>query len=292
MLRDGSIIEYTEEVAGEIASRHADDPMAELELWLRLAHQREAMVTQLYELAGFEARLSHLPESPVPRLLTSVVRGIWAHERSHTEFLSSIRGGGDGWRALAALQGLVEGWVVKRALHGAAGGRLLIAVGASFGKVPAFARELGQMSLPELLAFSAELETTARMGYQRMLQISARLTDHVAAARAYGFSFQYDVARIEREESFHEGVFCELGRWIGADGAPRGELSAESCTLALHRLCAENLSAGAVRRAAADGGAAIEAFVPGEEGIWVSAGGLGAVFEAAGLPVPLSEARP
>lgn len=288
MVREGSIIEYTEQVAGEIACRHAEDPVAELELWLRLAHQREAMVTQLYEMTGFEARLSG--ESTIHRLIGSVVRGIWAHERSHTEFLSALRETRDAWRALAELQGLVEGWVVKRAMHGAAGGRLLIAVGASVGKVPDFARELRHMSLLELLGFSAELETTARLGYQRILQIAARLGAD-ATAGSYGFTFQYDVARIEREETFHEGVFVEMQDWLRADGAPRDMLSSESCLGALHQLCAQNLSAGAVRRAAAEEHASIEAFIPTDDAVWVSDGGLGAIFTTAGLPVPLAEAR-
>ena len=288
MLREGSIIEYTEEVAGEIACRHGDDPGAELGLWLRLAHQREAMVTQLYELAGFEARLSG--DGAIDRLIASVVRGIWAHERSHTEFLSSIRQGNDSWQALAELQGLVEGWVVRRALNGAAGGRLLVAVGGSLGKVPEFARDLGRMSLLELLGFSAELETTARLGYQRILQIAARLPDADAAAQAFGFSFLYDVARIEREETFHEGVFFEMKRWVTAsDAAPP---SAQACVAVLHRLCAENLAAGAVRRAAAEARSGIEAFVPGDDLSWVSDGGLGGVVSAAGLPVPLAGSGP
>lgn len=290
MVREGSIIEYTEQVAGEIASRHGDDPVAELELWLRLAHQREAMVTQLYEMAGFEARLSG--ESAIHRLIGSVVRGIWAHERSHTEFLSALRETRDAWRALAELQGLVEGWIVKRAMHGAAGGRLLIAVGASLGKVPDFARDLRQMSLLELLGFSAELETTARLGYQRILQIAARLGGRDATAGSHGFTFQYDVARIEREETFHEGVFVEMQDWLRADGAAHDAPSSESCLAALHQLCAQNLSAGAVRRAAAEEHAAIEAFIPADDDVWVSDGGLGGLFTTAGLPVPLVQARP
>jgi hypothetical protein len=290
MVREGSIIEYTEQVAGEIASRHAEDPVAELELWLRLAHQREAMVTQLYEMAGFEARLSG--EDAIHRLIGSVVRGIWAHERSHTEFLSALRESGEAFRALAALQGLVEGWVVKRAMHGAAGGRLLIAVGASLGQVPGFARELGQMSLLELLGFSAELETTARLGYQRILQIAARLGEREATAGDYGFTFQYDVARIEREETFHEEVFFEMQRWLRADGSARDALTRASCLDVLHRLCAENLSAGAVRRAAAEASAPVEVRIPADDAVWVSAGGLGALFGAAGLSVPVVEVRP
>src|SRR4029453_4470466 len=104
---------------------------------------------------------------------------------------------------------------------------------------------LGRMSLPELLDFSAELETTARMGYQRILDIASRTADG-GAARAFRFTFQYDVARIEREETFHEAVFFEMSRWIGARGAADGTLSTESCVRALHRLCGENLSAGAL----------------------------------------------
>jgi len=289
MVPEGSIIEYTELVAGEIASRHAQDPVAELELWLRLAHQREAMVTQLYEMAGFEARLSG--ESAIHRLIGSVVRGIWAHERSHTEFLSALRESRDTWRAFAELQGLVEGWVVKRAMHGAAGGRLLIAVGASLGKVPEFARDLRQMSLLELLGFSAELETTARLGYQRILQIAGSLGGSDATAGSYGFTFLYDVARIEREETFHEGVFFEMQNWLRGDGTEREALSRESCLAVLHRLCVETLSAGAVRRAAAEN-TGFEVSLPVDDAVWASDGGLGAVFATAGLPVPLAEGRP
>jgi hypothetical protein len=292
MVREGSIIEYTEQVAGEIANRHAGDPTGELQLWLRLAHQREAMVTQIYELAGFEARLREAPREGAGGLIQSVVRGIWAHEKSHTEFLSSIRAGNEAWGALAELQGLVEGWVVNRALHGWAGGRLLIAAGASLGKTPEFARSLRQMSLSELIAFSAELETTARMGYQRILQIAARLTDREAAARAYGFTFQYDVARIEREETFHEGVFLEMQSWLAQSGGGSDTFCPESGARALHRLCAETLSVGAVRRAASvEQHPGLEAHIPGASSSWVSDGGLGAVFSAAGLPVPLVEAR-
>jgi hypothetical protein len=289
MLREGSIIEYTEQVAGEIASRYAGDPLTELELWLRLAHQREAMVTQLYELAGFEARLHEMPQGGIGGLVTSVVRGIWAHERSHTEFLASIRASNAAWGALAELQGLIEGWVVNRALRGLAGGRLLIAVGSSVGKTPEFARDLHQMSLEQLIAFSAELETTARMGYQRILQIAASMPDQQATAHDYGFTFQYDIARIEREESFHEGVFQEMQRWIGqtTDNGPARTL--ESCTRNLHALCGETLSVDAVRRAAAGQRRDFEWQTPAGAGAgsWASDGGLGAVFAAAGLDVPV-----
>ena len=52
-----SIIRYTEQVAGEVAARLGHDPLSELMWWMKTAHQREAMVSEMYELSGFEHRL-------------------------------------------------------------------------------------------------------------------------------------------------------------------------------------------------------------------------------------------
>ena len=57
------------------------------------------------------------------------------------------------------------------------------------------------------------------------------------------------------------------------------------------RLCAEHLSLGAVRGVAAAESPGLESHIPGDADSreWVSDGGLGAVFQSAGLPVPLRE---
>jgi hypothetical protein len=132
------------------------------------------------------------------------------------------------------------------------------------------------------------------MGYQRILQIVASLAESGQGPGKFGFTFQYDVARIAKEEAFHGAVFVEMASWLRASSSPSTALSAQSCTQALHRLCAENLSVAAVRRMAADEHPGLEAHVP--EGAanadWVSSGGLGSVFEAAGLPVPVLAVRP
>ena len=296
-MRANSIIAYTEQVAGEIASRHADDPVAELELWLKLAHQREAMVTQLYELSELDRRLTADRVSEVRGLVRSVVLSIWAHESSHTRQLATLRGAHSASAALAELQGSLEGWITRQASQGSSLARLLIAVGASLGQAPEFARELRELSLLELMAFHAELETTARMGYQRILQILARLDEAGGQSAAspggaadYGLTLRYDMARILCEENFHEAVFQEMTRWLEDEGRA-GALSAPECTRALHRLCAEHLSAGAVRGVAAVELPGLESHVPGDAlgREWISDGGLRAVFESAGLPVPLLE---
>jgi hypothetical protein len=289
-MQEHSIIQYTERVAGEIASRHAGEPVAELELWLSLAHQREAMVTQLYESAGIAARLKDGPDSGVHGVIRSVVLGIWHHEESHTRFLSSLRAAAGARPALAELQGVIEGWVTRSALGGSALARALIAAGIGLGRAPDFARELRRMNLLEFIRFSAELETTARMGYQRILQVSSQIDNPQATADDYGFTFQYDVARIECEEAFHEATFHELASWIDTKGEVTPGLSPERCTRTLHRLCARNLSVGAVRRVAAAENARLEIYAPGASNDdWLSEGGLGSLFRRAGLAVPVVE---
>lgn len=296
-MRANSIIAYTEQVAGEIASRHAGDPAAELELWLKLAHQREAMVTQLYELSELDRRLSAERKSEVGALVRSVVLSIWAHESSHTRQLATLRGAHTQRAALAELQGSLEGWVTRQATQGSSLARLLIAVGASLGQAPDFARELRELSLLELMAFHAELETTARMGYQRILQLLAQLDEtggksalSPGGASDYGLTFRYDMARILCEENFHEAVFQEMTGWLEDEGGVSA-LPAPHCAHALHQLCAEHLSAGAVRGVAAAELPGLESHVPGDAlgHEWVSDGGLRAVFQSAGLPVPLLE---
>ncbi|MEY2935921.1 MAG: hypothetical protein RL033_6670 [Pseudomonadota bacterium] len=309
-MQESSIVAYTEQVAGEIASRHADDPVAELELWLKLAHQREAMVTQLYELSELDRRLTAEQASGVCRLVRSVVLSIWAHESSHTRHLATLRSAHSASAALAELQGSLEGWVTRQATQGSGLARMLIAIGVSLGQAPDFARELRELSLVELLQFHAELETTARMGYQRILQIAARIDDELsgstpvngasngasnvagtaAGTADYGITFRYDMARILCEENFHEAAFLEMMRWLEDEGK-LSELSVPACTQALHRLCAEHLAVGAVRGVAAAESPGLESFVPGDPqgNEWVSDGGLGAVFRSAGLAVPVLE---
>jgi hypothetical protein len=117
-MQEQSIVQYTEQVAGEIASRYASNPAAELEIWLRLAHQREAMVTQLYETSRIDARLKEEATGEIGGLIRSVVLSIWAHEASHTEFLASLRDASGSNTALTELQGYAEGWITERATSG------------------------------------------------------------------------------------------------------------------------------------------------------------------------------
>lgn len=53
----GKIVEYTEQVAAQITAECAGDHACELRVWISVAQQREAMVSELYKLSHIEPRL-------------------------------------------------------------------------------------------------------------------------------------------------------------------------------------------------------------------------------------------
>jgi hypothetical protein len=287
-MREHTVIHYTETVASEIAARFAGSPLDELRVWLRLAHQREAMVSELYDLANSGKRFAQGDEASPAGIVRAVVGSIWVHEESHTQFLGSLRSFTAAAPSIVELQGQLEGWVTGGATRGNLLARALIALGVSLGQAPEFAKELRGMSLYELLRFHAELETTARLGYERILSLARQVDGVAEAERSFGYTLAYDVARILCEECFHEAVFFEMARWVDDTGTTFQALSPSDCRQTLHRLCAANLSLGAAQQRAG-----LEAHFPQQETeAWISDGGLGAVFAEWGLPVPIASANP
>jgi hypothetical protein len=284
-MAEQAIVAYTESVASEIARTHAGAPFDELRIWVRIAHQREAMVTQLYELSQIDDRIGAVDDGGAASVVRMVIASIWAHEESHTRFLGSLRSLSDSLAGIAEFQGRLEGRIARSAASGGLLARMLIAVGASIRSVPGFANDLKGMNLRELMQFHGELETTARMGYRRILELEQALGPDRGATREFGYTFPYDVAKILCEEQFHEETFRAMLKWVAADGASFESRSARECTQILHDLCERNLSLGAVRHTVAPS----EAIPKGEgaAGFWVSAGGLGKLFSSHDLPVPV-----
>jgi hypothetical protein len=276
------IVRYTEGVAREMAATFAGDHARELRCWLRIAHQREAMVTELYGLSELDARLRAGHDGGAGTVVRSAVTSIWAHEESHTRFLGALRSLWDGAPDLAQIQGQMEGKILRSILAGGAAGRALVAIGASIGRVPEFIADLGRMNLRQLIEFFAELETTARMGYQRMLELLRVLDGDVTVRRDLGYTFPFDVARILLEERFHEDAFGAMSRWVGGDGESFAAMSPGECAGILHDLAERNLSVAVARRA-------LDPAAPLPKGPepWVSDGGLGPLFREHGLSVTL-----
>jgi hypothetical protein len=281
------IVAYTEQVAVELAHRCAGKPFDELRVWVRIAHQREAMVTKLYDLAHIDGRLGEVDAGAAAAVVRAAVKSIGAHETSHTNFLGKLREDSESLARLAELQGKLEGWVTRSAVSGGVLGRMLIAIGASLNQVPDFARELRQMDLRKLVEFCGELETTARLGYLRMLELQRALAGDEDVQDVFGFAFDFDVAKILCEENFHEAAFHEIRHWVAADGASFQPIPREECARSLHRLAEQHLSVEAARRTTP----AIPKGVYRDED-WVSDGGLGELFARYELPVHVAPMAP
>ena len=281
------IIRYAETVASELGRTYARAPFDELRAWLRIAHLREAMVTELYDRSQLDARLARLDRRGAAPVVRTAVSSIWAHEESHTRFLGALRSLSDSLAGVSALQGRLEGLVTRGAVSGGLLARALIAVGVSLDRVPEFASELQHLNLRDLLQFYGELEATACMGYQRILdltrQLEAAADDRVEGA--LGLTFDLDVAKIRCEENFHRDAFGEIGRWVADDGVSFLSLAHSECAHRLHDLCERNLSIEAVRRTVMPSGAIPKGADPSEG--WASDGGLGALFAQYDLPVPV-----
>lgn len=293
-MSEQAIVAYTEIVAKDLARTYAGAPFDELVAWVRIAHQREAMVTQLYALSCIDARLGRLDASGPASVVHAAVSSIWAHEESHTRFLGSLRSLTESLTGFVAIQGRLEGLVTRSAASGGLLARALIAVGASLGGVPDFAKDLHDLDLRALLRFHGELETTARMGYDRILELLRALDaeDKQAAEQALGFTFDLDLAKIRCEESFHQDAFDEIVRWVAPDGKAFSPIDRAVCARTLRDLCERNLSVSAVRRTAAPSKVVDKGDEPPRLGCgasegWVSDGGLGKLFADYGLAVPV-----
>jgi len=287
MVPEHVIVDYTETIARQIAADHAEAPLDELRLWVRLAHQREAMVTELYDLSQIDRRLETGPRTETGEVIRAAIASIWAHETAHAQFLSSVRGITEGLVELVELQGKLEGRVTRSAVSDQGKlARFLIAVGASLKRVPAFAAELRRMDLRQLMAFYAELETTAKMGYQRILELGRTLGD-AAGTLDFGVTFQWDVARILQEERFHEDAFQTIGRWVEADGERFTSLPAQECVETFHDLCARNLGTRTIAQTVDPSLAISKGHALDGDVTWGSDGGLAQLFSRFGLPVPV-----
>jgi hypothetical protein len=283
MADERAIVRYTEEVARELARTLAGDPGEELRTWLRLAHRREAMVTELYRISNVDERLRASDGAGPAAVMRAAMASIWAHEESHTRFLSIIRGL-SGSPGLEELQGRIEGKITAGAVSGGLLARALIAVGGSLGKVPDFAADLRRMGLRQLVSFHGELEATARAGYERILALHRRVAGDATTVRDLGATFVYDIARILAEERFHEDAFGAMARWIDDDGEGFAPLAEADCARLLFDLAERNLSVGVVRRLLDPAAPVDKGLEPGAP--WISDGGIGELLRAHGLGPP------
>jgi hypothetical protein len=288
---DGSILSHTRSLAAELANEFAHDPAGELEIWATTAQQREAMVVMLYDADAIEYRLPKLAREPeLLPVVRKAIGGIWAQERSHTTLVGSLRVLDEKrLTVVRSMLGAMEGRMAHRAT---APGWLrslttpVVGLGRATGFAPEFTKDFHSLTPREFFRFSHELETTAKEGYVRILQLLASL-ERAGSTLKFGVTGPYEFAKTLAEECFHAAVFEQLDRWLSSDGLAFEDVPAHDAVVHLRRLALEHLSlaspsCGPAVRAALD--------MPWTKSVrddrLVSDGGLGDLFEEFGLSLP------
>jgi hypothetical protein len=286
----GAILAHTETIRAELADRFAADRKGELDCWVTTAHQREAMVVQVYDNMNLEARVpSQAPEEAgIVELVRKTIGSIWAQETSHATLIRSLLRVDDPSRLqLSGLKGAVEGlmtrWVTSGGLLGTlASGNIWAA--AKFKAAPDFTKHLRTMSLGQFFALSAELELTASNGYARILNLLAEL-ERAGEPPPYGLFSRYEFATTLAEERFHQGVFERLGSWLKDGGGQLKRMEPRSALAELSDVAHEHLRLSKVEGVPPE----LEADVlESVNEPLISDGGLGAVFAAYDMPLPVS----
>ncbi|HET9930726.1 MAG TPA: hypothetical protein VFQ35_08570 [Polyangiaceae bacterium] len=298
---DGSILSHTRYVAAELAHAFQNDPEGELTLWATTAQQREAMVVRLYDSAALEARFpTTLGEPGMLNVVRKVIGGIWAQERSHTTLVQSIRILGETrMTALQTLMGDIEGRLTHAATASSwlrSVASFLVGVGRTMGQAPEFTKAFQELTPRQFFRFSHELETTAKEGYVRILELLERLesagtadaseSSSVERGLRFGVTAPYEFAKTLAEECFHAAVFEQLEAWLERDGESFGGLPARDAVLRLRELAIEHLSLGS-KSLGASGARLDQPWLKsvGSSRL-VSDGGLGELFEEYGVKLP------
>jgi hypothetical protein len=292
---DGSILSHTRQVAEALAQEYRCDPAGELEVWATTAQQREAMVVMLYDADGIERRLPKSAEEPeISAVVRKAIGGIWAQERAHTTLIEALRILDESRLTLVqSMLGAIEGRVTHSATSNSwvrSIATFLIGLGRAAGRAPEFTKAFRSLTPREFFRLSHELETTAKEGYSRIVELLQLLDSpsviEVAGslensnALKFGVTARYEFAKTLAEECFHAAVFEQFEDWLEADGQCFKRLPARDAVLRLREVALEHLSLGS-------GNFGPTTLKSADSDALVSHGGLGALFEEYGVEVPI-----
>ncbi len=292
---DGSILSYTRSWAAKLANRFADDPASELEVWATNAQQREAMVVKLYEATAIEHRLPKLAGEPaVVPVVRKVIANIWAQERSHTTLVRSLRVLDE--QRLALLESVLGDLQGRMAHVATANGWVssitspFIGFGVATGIAPEFTKAFRALTPRDFFRFSHELETTAKEGYSRILELLASLdpADSASSALKFGLTGPYEFAKTLAEECFHAAVFEQLESWLEPDGLAFKDIPAQDAVARLYAILLEHLTLGSASFAPATLAPVHRPWTKSvnSASLLVSDGGLGELFSEFDVALP------
>lgn len=298
---DGSILSHTRRVAEQLANTFRRDPEGELTIWTTTAQQREAMVVRLYDDAALESRFSDMRGEPaILHVVRKAIAGIWAQERSHTTLVQSLRILGEARATeLQTLVGDIEGRMTHTATANSwlrSIASFLVGIGRAMGHAPEFTKAFAELTPREFFRFSHELETTAKEGYARILELlevlereppRAALASESTSVKTevrFGVTAPYEFAKTLAEECFHAAVFEQLEAWLAPDGHTFRAPAARDAVLRLRELALEHLSTSS--KSFQSSPLIERPWTKSADSALVSHGGLGDLFEEYGVDLP------
>ncbi len=291
-MKPNEILKHTEGIATELRQRFDGDPKGELDCWVATAHQREAMVVQIYDALKLERRIPDQkgPEGEAVKLVRDTIGSVWAQETSHATLMDSLRKLDDPRWTTEGAQGSIEGLMTSWATSGGLLGTIArAAIGTTrvFNAAPPFTAHLEAESLLGFFQLSAELELTAGNGYRRIIELLEML-DTAGKGSGYGVIPEYEFATTLAEEHFHQAVFQAMQGWLKND-REIDALDVNAAAGQIDALAHEHLGVRNVRRLRASTDPSTLEFLESQSSALVSDGGVGDVLMRYGIDLQVAE---
>jgi hypothetical protein len=222
-----NFIEIAADAAKELEEEYADKPEVEFIAWLFIALQRESMVAVAYDDSFVEGQLVEWQKEyglsqKVIDAIRRALRGVWSQEKAHQSYFKAMLSGIDPpeklvdriYNKMSAIRGRVEGrvlgGVMSKKLSQRAYALVAIALGNSIDKVPEYVSSLRETNFSQYCHVNADLEQTAVMGYQRMVELGTSIPDSDIISES---AILVDLKRTGNDEKYHERLFRTLGNW-------------------------------------------------------------------------------
>jgi hypothetical protein len=222
-----NFIEIAADAAKELEEEYADKPEMEFIAWLFIALQRESMVSVAYDDSFVEGQLVEWQKEyglsqKVIDAVRRALRGVWSQEKAHQSYFNAMLSGIDPPEKLvdrisnkvSAIRGRVEGrvlgGVMSKKLSQRAYALVAIALGNSIDEVPEYVLSLRETNFFQYCHVNADLEQTAVMGYQRMVELGTSIPDFDLISDS---AILVDLKRTGKDEKYHERLFRTLGNW-------------------------------------------------------------------------------
>lgn len=248
-----SFIDLAAEAAEDLKTEYANEPELEFLSWLRIALEREAMVSEAYDADFVDDQLSAWKyEHGIPVDVIAVIRrslmGVWTQEEAHHSYFAALLREVNPPKELREririrldrVRGRLEGQVLGNLVSGNPlfryPAKLAIIIGARFDAdaVPEYLKSLRRTSFSQFCSMNQELEQTAVLGYRRMLTLGRQIMD---SDLLQDTPVMVDLARTMKDECYHEALFRALTTWPpppGRSSQPqKGSRGLVRCDLAI-----------------------------------------------------------